>query len=109
MIEVGQVLLRKRDNGIQSKVVGHCEFEGIQHYYLQELSRIRKGSSIPERRSSIPERNSGNFQQNIVLSDYGIKMAYELPNEDKYRQLKLRNYDNLVSMVAGLFQKNKKV
>ena len=102
MIEVGQVLLRKRDNGIQSKVVGHCEFEGIQHYYLQELSRIREGSSIPK-------RNSSNFQQNIVLSDYGIKMAYELPNEDKYRQLKLRNYDNLVSMVAGLFQKNKKV
>ena len=102
MIEVGQVLLRKNDNGIQSKVVGHCEFEGIQHYYLKELSRTREGSNIPE-------RNSGNFQNNIVLSDYGIKMAYELPNENKYGQLKLRNYDNLVSMVAGLFQKNKKV
>ncbi|PPR75280.1 MAG: hypothetical protein CFH05_00745, partial [Alphaproteobacteria bacterium MarineAlpha3_Bin4] len=25
MIEVGQVLLRKHDNGVQSKVVGHCE------------------------------------------------------------------------------------
>ena len=99
MIEVGQILLRKNDNSIQSKVVGHCEFEGIQHYYLKELSRIPEGGSLPE-------GDSGNLQHNIVLSDYGIKTSYELVQDNKLR-LKHRNYDNLVSMVAGLFQKNK--
>mgnify|MGYP003305492351 CR=1 FL=1 len=39
MIEIGQILVRKNDDRIQSKVVGKCEFEGIQHYYLKELSQ----------------------------------------------------------------------
>ena len=60
MIEVGQSLHHKRDDGIVGKVVSTCYLGEIPHYYIEVVGHGRK-------------------KQSILLSEWGLKLAYRIP------------------------------